>query len=155
VSRRTPAEAIRKTDQGVRDAGPLLLCRIKIMSMIAADSAVPDFTAPDFVAFDIIITPHLTLRPLHDVDGDDIRALLVETPELLSAMPDDVRRLADGHALAERHGVSPQARTLAVMRERMIGWIAADGAQTGFSSRIAEAGLKDEALAAARRSRAA
>jgi hypothetical protein len=138
------------------------------------DKIDPGLLADEIIANDIIITPHLTLRPLLEIDADDIRALLAEKPELASAMPDDVRMLAgadmldqgkdSGQAKRQATGTatgtatgiatSQAVRTLAVLRERMIGWIAADSAQSGFSGRGDHAVLKEEALAAARYARA-
>ncbi|MGL4406638.1 MAG: hypothetical protein ACRCT6_12815 [Notoacmeibacter sp.] len=82
---------------------------------------------------DILITRHLTIRPLLEVDADDIRELITKEPELIAKLPRVFIALI-GSDDAHHHFFA--TRTLVVIREKLIGWVSLDEADgTGFSAR--------------------
>ena len=81
---------------------------------------------------DILITRHLTLRPLLEVDADDIREVIINEPALMAKLPRAMIALT-GSDDQTNTIFSPQ--TLVVIREKLIGWISLDEAEaTGFAS---------------------
>jgi hypothetical protein len=81
---------------------------------------------------DILITRHLTLRPLLEVDADDIRELITNEPALMAKLPRAMIALIGSD---DRSGSIFSPQTLVVIREKLIGWISLDEVEaTGFAS---------------------
>ena len=96
---------------------------------------------------DILITRHLTLRPLLEVDADDIRELITIEPALASKLPRAMIKLI-GSDDQSKAAFEPSSQTLVVIREKLIGWVSLDAADaTAFAA--GGENLRNEALAAA------
>jgi hypothetical protein len=94
---------------------------------------------------DILITRHLTLRPLLEVDADDIRELITNEPALMAKLPRAMIALTGSD---DQTSSIFSTQTLVVIREKLIGWISLDEAEaTGFAS--GKDSLAAEAIAAA------
>jgi hypothetical protein len=99
------------------------------------------------MTMDILITRHLTLRPLLEVDADDIRDLIAKEPILAAKLPRAMVALIGSDDLSDE-GFEPSGQSLVVIREKLIGWVSLHEANaTAFSS--GREGLAAEALAAA------
>ena len=96
---------------------------------------------------DILITRNLTLRPLLEVDADDIRELIAKEPALVANLPRAMIALIGSDDLPD-NGFEPAGQTLVVIREKLVGWVSLYEVEaTGFTT--SGKGLAAEALAAA------
>ncbi len=95
---------------------------------------------------DILITRHLTLRPLLRVDADDIRDLIAKEPELAAKLPPAmITLISSDDQPAGRF--EPSGKILVVIREKLIGWISLNkGEAPVFASN--RLGYAAEAMAA-------
>ena len=96
---------------------------------------------------EILVTPRLTLRPLLEVDADDIRELIAKEPHLAANLPRAMIALIGSDDVAREHGLRKD-QLLVVIREKLVGWISFDEpSANAFAD--GSVGLQSEALAAA------
>ena len=96
---------------------------------------------------DILITPRLTLRPLLEVDADDIRELIASEPILAAKLPRAMIALIGSDDPGFENAAATQP-ILVVIREKFIGWICQHEPEAIAFARRSEA-LRNEAMAAA------
>lgn len=94
---------------------------------------------------EILITRHLTLRPLLEVDADDLHELIEKEPRLMANLPMAFAALLGLHGKTGRLNA---AQTLIVIKEKVIGWVSFGEAQTTAFSLNGDA-FRAEALTAA------
>lgn len=81
---------------------------------------------------EILITRHLTLRPLLEVDADDLYELIAKEPALAVSLPTAFAALLGFHHQTSRFDA---AQTLIVIKEKVIGWVSfGETKATAFSS---------------------
>ena len=99
---------------------------------------------------DILITRQLTLRPLLEVDADDILELIAHEPDLAAKLPRAMIALIGNDDLSASGNPN---EILVVIREKLIGWVSLHEAEsTAFAAGSDD--LRAEALAAALQYRA-